>query len=143
MYFISCEKDMASSMPGTELKIYCIKLFVPWSSPKLNISYSDVIFSTSTFGSISYVPFFHTIACKFGIPWMGVGSLVTFWSKQSLKLWAGSVEMMRVFLPPSANRVAKLLLVVVFPTPPLPPTKIHLKDFCSRMFLKLPSQFIT
>lgn len=68
------------------------------------------------------------------MPLMGVGSLVTFWSKQSLRLCAGSVEMMRVFLFCCEMRVAKLLLVVVLPTPPLPPTKIQRRVFWSTMF---------
>jgi len=56
---------------------------------------------------------------------IGVGSFVTFWSKQSLKLCAGSVEIINVFFPDLACKVARLLLVVVLPTPPLPPTKIQ------------------
>lgn len=73
------------------------------------------------------------------MPWMGVGFLVTFWSKQSLRLWAGSVEMMRVLRPRVAMAVARLLLVVVFPTPPFPPTKIQCSELCSTMFFRVPS----
>lgn len=71
------------------------------------------------------------------MPLTGVGSLVTFWSKQSLKLCAGSVDMISV-LRYLESIVARLLLVVVFPTPPFPPTKIQCSVFCCRMFLRLP-----
>ncbi len=50
--------------------------------------------------------------------------------------------MMRVLRPDSAKRVDKLLLVVVLPTPPLPPTKIHLRVFCSKTFFRPPYIFM-
>mmetsp|Transcript_15451 Transcript_15451/g.33299 ORF Transcript_15451/g.33299 Transcript_15451/m.33299 type:complete len:240 (+) Transcript_15451:2045-2764(+) len=56
------------------------------------------------------------------------------------KLCAGSVEMMRIFssdpraTASECRATAKAQLVVVFPTPPLPPTKIHLSDCCSTTF---------
>ena len=40
------------------------------------------------------------MALRLGMPVMGVGSLATFWSKQSERLWAGSVEMMSTCLIP-------------------------------------------
>ena len=83
-----------------------------------------------------------TIAKRLSIPLTGFASLEIFWSKQSLRLWAGSVEMINVFFPFPANVVAKLLLVVVFPTPPLPPTNIHLRVSCYKMFFRLPSNYI-
>ena len=38
------------------------------------------------------------------------------------------VEMMRTLLRTLASCTARLLLVVVLPTPPLPPTKTHFSD---------------
>jgi hypothetical protein len=81
---------------------------------------------------------FLTIAKSWSIPVIGVGFLVTFWSKQSLKLWAGSVEIMIVLRPVRAIAVARLLLVVVLPTPPFPPTKIQCKVFWSIIFWSVP-----
>lgn len=46
--------------------------------------------SGSTVGSIS-------IAHKFSMPLIATGWLPIFWSKQSLKLWAGSVEMIMTY----------------------------------------------
>ena len=43
------------------------------------------------------------------------------------------------FFPFLANNVAKLLEVVVFPTPPFPPTKIHFSYKCSTKFFSVGS----
>lgn len=43
------------------------------------------------------------------------------------------------FFPFFANNVAKELDVVVLPTPPLPPTKIHFNVLLSRIFYKVAS----
>lgn len=75
-----------------------------------------------------------SMAKRLGTPSMAVGSLSTFWSKQSDRLWAGSVEMISTYLPCSARRVAMEEEVVVLPTPPLPPTKIQRRVLSSTRF---------
>ena len=63
-----------------------------------------------------------------------VGVFPNFWPKASERLCAGSVEISRTLGRHWANWVARAQLVVVLPTPPLPPTKIHLREGWSRMF---------
>lgn len=43
------------------------------------------------------------------------------WAKESLKEWAGSVEMTMVGCPWLANFTAREAAQLVFPTPPFPP----------------------
>lgn len=52
-YLINWENDIASSIPGTELKISFNKVCVLWSSEKLNMSYYFINW-ISTFGSIYF-----------------------------------------------------------------------------------------
>uniref|UniRef100_A0A8C3BGI2 Telomerase RNA component interacting RNase n=1 Tax=Cairina moschata TaxID=8855 RepID=A0A8C3BGI2_CAIMO len=54
-------------------------------------------------------------------------------------LCAGSVEMMRTLSRTLESCTARLQLRVVFPTPPLPPTKIHLRLRCSMMLARVGS----
>jgi hypothetical protein len=68
-----------------------------------------------------------TIANRFWNPSTSVGLFVNFCRKASLRLWAGSVEMMSTRSLTAARRMAKEQLHVVFPTPPFPPQKIHFK----------------
>lgn len=60
-------------------------------------------------------------------------SLPNFWLKASLRLCAGSVEMSSTERRTRASWMARLHDVVVFPTPPLPPTNIHRSDRWSRI----------
>jgi hypothetical protein len=62
---------------------------------------------------------------------------VNFWSNASERLWAGSVEMIRTFFLTWERRMERQEEVVVFPTPPLPPTKIHFSSCCSRMLARV------
>ena len=68
-----------------------------------------------------------SMAYKFLNPFTNIGTLLNFWSKASEILWAGSVEIIKTVSRIFANCVATEQEHVVFPTPPLPPTKIHLK----------------
>mmetsp|Transcript_63444 Transcript_63444/g.138154 ORF Transcript_63444/g.138154 Transcript_63444/m.138154 type:complete len:258 (+) Transcript_63444:723-1496(+) len=54
---------------------------------------------------------------------MGTGSPVRLHPRASPSEWAGSVDTTSVLWPDAAQRTAKEAAVVVFPTPPLPPTK--------------------
>ena len=67
-------------------------------------------------------------------PSTSVGTLVNFWRKASLRLWAGSVEMMSTLSRTPASCTAREQEQVVLPTPPLPPTKIHFRLFWSKTF---------
>ena len=62
------------------------------------------------------------------------GCLLNFWRKASLRLWAGSVEMMRTDSRTAASCTARAHEVVVLPTPPLPPQKAHFSVFWSSRF---------
>mmetsp|Transcript_1318 Transcript_1318/g.2722 ORF Transcript_1318/g.2722 Transcript_1318/m.2722 type:complete len:224 (-) Transcript_1318:215-886(-) len=118
--FMSSEKDMASSIPGMlfvnsdiiDDKPPSFSSSTPCSAMVLCIS------SMSLLASIS-------MALRLSKPSIGVGSRPIFWQKASLKLWAGSVETIKTFFRVLANWTPKQQLVVVFPTPPLPPTKTH------------------
>ena len=67
-------------------------------------------------------------------PLTSVGFLLNCCLKASLKLCAGSVEMIRTDCLTFESKVAIVLEQVVLPTPPLPPTKTHRSDFLSKMF---------
>lgn len=58
-----------------------------------------------------------------------VGWLENFWSKASDRLCAGSVEISNTLCLCFVISTARDEEVVVLPTPPFPPTKIHLRDF--------------
>ena len=94
--------------------------------------------STSTEASIS-------MQNKFETPATATGSRPNFWPNASLKLCAGSVLTTSAFAPlPSSSRrlairSARQHEVVVLPTPPFPPTKIHLRERCPTMFTSEPS----
>lgn len=72
-------------------------------------------------------------------PWTKVGDLVKRCWKASLRLWAGSVEMMRTEDRTLARQIARMELHVVFPTPPFPPTNTHFRESWSRMFCTVAS----
>ena len=74
-----------------------------------------------------------SMALRLSKPLTSRASLPNFWLKASDRLCAGSVEMRRTDLRCFASWMAREQDVVVFPTPPLPPTKIHRSDFWSRM----------
>ena len=78
------------------------------------------------FGSIS-------IALRLVKPSTSLASLPNFCEKASERLCAGSVEIRRTDRRTLASWMAREQEVVVFPTPPLPPTKIHRRVFWSRM----------
>ena len=65
-------------------------------------------------------------------PLMRRASLPNFWEKASERLWAGSVLMSRTLRRTLASWMAREHDVVVFPTPPLPPTKIQRRERWSR-----------
>lgn len=75
-----------------------------------------------------------TIAYRLSKPWTRVGDLENCCLKASLKLCAGSVEMISTLSLTLESNVAKVLEQVVLPTPPLPPTKIQRSDFLSNRF---------
>ena len=62
-----------------------------------------------------------------------------FCLKASLRLWASSVEMLRTEGRAVASCTARDELQVVLPTPPLPPTKIHLSFCCSTKLFRFVS----
>src|SRR5450759_3165547 len=66
-----------------------------------------------------------SIAHKLDIPWIGVILWPMACSKTSARFEAGSVVTMRVFLPSSASRTARVHAIEVLPTPPLPEKKIY------------------
>lgn len=68
-----------------------------------------------------------TIAYRLVNPWTRVGVFVNFCLNASLRLCAGSVDMINTLSLCCASCTARLLLQVVLPTPPLPPTQIHFK----------------
>ena len=70
------------------------------------------------------------------------GVLLNFCRKASLRLCAGSVEMIRTLSRTPASCVAKLQEQVVLPTPPLPPTKIHLSVSWSSTFCRVGSRVL-
>jgi len=72
-------------------------------------------------------------------PLTRVGILVKRCWNASLRLWAGSVEMMRTEERTEARRMERIELHVVLPTPPLPPTKTHFRESWSRTFWTVPS----
>lgn len=74
-----------------------------------------------------------SMALRLSKPSTRRASLPNFWLKASLRLWAGSVEMSSTERRTLASWMARLHDVVVLPTPPLPPTKIHRSDRWSRM----------
>ena len=74
-----------------------------------------------------------SIALKFVKPLMRRASLPNFCEKASERLCAGSVEMRRTERRTLASCMAREQEVVVFPTPPLPPTKIQRRVFWSRI----------
>lgn len=88
-------------------------------------------------------------------PITGVGVLPSFWLNASLRLCAGSVETSSTFrrrvwpvLSTNgivANNVASAQDVVVLPTPPFPPTKIHRNEesstCCSVGYIDIESVF--
>lgn len=74
------------------------------------------------------------MAYKLVKPLTKVGVLVNRCWKASLRLWAGSVDMMRTEARTLARRIDNIELQVVLPTPPLPPTKTHFRLSWSRMF---------
>lgn len=96
------------------------------------------------------------MAKRLSYPLTLVGFLVNFWLKASDMLWAGSVLSRRTDWRTFDNNEAKLELNsvekeslvwwtieyrsnlhVVFPTPPLPPTKIHFRVFLSTRLFRL------
>ena len=74
-----------------------------------------------------------SMALRLSNPSTSRASLPNFWLKASLRLWAGSVEMSSTERRTLASWMARLHDVVVLPTPPLPPTKIHRSDRWSRI----------
>lgn len=82
---------------------------------------------------------YHTMAYKLEKPLIRVGDLVNLWWNASLRLCAGSVEMMSTEGRTRARRIDRIELHVVLPTPPFPPTKIHFNESCSNIFCSVPS----
>lgn len=72
-------------------------------------------------------------------PLTRVGNLVNRCWKASLRLWAGSVEMMSTEDRTWASNIPRMELQVVFPTPPFPPTNTHFNVSCSKIFCTEPS----
>lgn len=72
-----------------------------------------------------------SITHKLSNPWTKVASWENYWSNASERLWAGSVDINKVFPLVLDNWIAIEDDVVVFPTPPFPPTKINYKLFFS------------
>lgn len=70
-----------------------------------------------------------TIAYRLEKPSTSAGFFVNFCLKASLRLWAGSVEMISTDFLAAASWTARDDEHVVLPTPPLPPTKIHFRSF--------------
>lgn len=79
------------------------------------------------------------MALRFVNPSTRVGTEVNFCRKASDRLCAGSVEMSSTLSRTWARRTARLQAVVVLPTPPLPPTKTHLRDCWSSTFWRVGS----
>lgn len=79
------------------------------------------------------------MAYKFEKPVTRVGVLVNLCWNASLRLCAGSVEMMSTEGLTRASRMDIIELHVVLPTPPFPPTKTHFSVSCSRIFCTVPS----
>ncbi len=99
---------------------------IPGSSPPPASSTLASSSCTLPLGSIS-------IALRFEKPSIKRASLPNFWLNASLRLCAGSVEMSSTERRTFASWMAREHDVVVFPTPPLPPTKIHRSVRWSRM----------
>mmetsp|Transcript_52153 Transcript_52153/g.124242 ORF Transcript_52153/g.124242 Transcript_52153/m.124242 type:complete len:369 (+) Transcript_52153:489-1595(+) len=59
------------------------------------------------------------------VPSISTGSPASLTARQSPRECAGSVEIISVFSPASASCTPSALLVLVFPTPPLPPTNTN------------------
>ena len=73
------------------------------------------------------------MALRLSIPFTLVASFPNFWSKASLRLCAGSVDISNTLSRCLASWIAREHDVVVLPTPPLPPTNIQRRDFWSRI----------
>ena len=86
------------------------------------------------FGSIS-------MALRFVKPSISLASFPNFCEKASDKLCAGSVEMRSTERRTLASCIAREHDVVVFPTPPLPPTNIHRRVFWSSMVWRVGSSW--
>mmetsp|Transcript_19645 Transcript_19645/g.56317 ORF Transcript_19645/g.56317 Transcript_19645/m.56317 type:complete len:266 (-) Transcript_19645:783-1580(-) len=120
-YFIDCTDCMssanesASSMPGK----------ADSSSGRTRFQPSSVLSRNSAF---SWYDESISMAWRLSNPSMSVGVLVNFCVKASLKLCAGSVDSINTLPLLLASSTAMEHEVVVLPTPPLPPTKIHLYD---------------
>ena len=81
------------------------------------------------------------MALKFVKPFTSLASLPNFCENASERLCAGSVEMRRTDRRTLASWIAREHDVVVFPTPPLPPTNIQRRVFWSRMFWRVGSSW--
>lgn len=68
-----------------------------------------------------------------------MGVLVKRCWKASLRLWAGSVDMISTEDRTRERRIDRIELQVVLPTPPFPPTKSHLRVSWSSMFCTVAS----
>jgi len=88
---------------------------------------SPNISSVSIFGSIS-------IAYKLLKFLTSVGDFVNFWENASLRLCAGSVDIINTESLTLERSTATELEIVVFPTPPFPPTNIHWSPLSLIMF---------
>eukprot|EP00128_Syssomonas_multiformis_P017429 Colp12_sorted_trinity150504_noHs@7695 len=126
--FMTSAKPMASSIPGMASVSSCIIDIASTPPMPLPSRTLGAVSPRSMDGSIS-------MANKLSKPLTLVGSLVNFCVNASLRLCAGSVEISSTLRLTLANWIPKLQLQVVLPTPPFPPTKIHLRVFCSRIFL--------
>lgn len=78
------------------------------------------------------------MAYKLVNPLTSVGAFVKRCWKASLRLWAGSVDMIRTEDLTWERRIPNVELHVVFPTPPFPPTNTHLRVSCSNTFFTVP-----
>lgn len=128
--FMTSANDMASSTPGIDSAMSWNMLLSP--APLLPAC------STSScmlpLGSIS-------MQWRFGIPSTGRASLPNFCPNASDRLCAGSVEIRSTDLRCLASCTASEHDVVVLPTPPLPPQKIHRSDRWSMMFWRVGSSW--
>mmetsp|Transcript_26918 Transcript_26918/g.57667 ORF Transcript_26918/g.57667 Transcript_26918/m.57667 type:complete len:259 (-) Transcript_26918:74-850(-) len=127
--FINSEKDIASSIPGI---LFVSSDIMDERPPSFSSSApcSAIVLCISSISLLASI----SMALRLSNPSIGVGSRPIFWQKASLKLWAGSVDTIRTFFRVLANWTPKQQLVVVLPTPPLPPTKTHWRLFWSMIF---------
>ena len=114
---MNLSKAAISSIPGDELITSSWSENIPSASLycccMANFSlYSSIAIS----GSIS-------IADRFVV--IGVGTCLISLSNESPNEWAGSVEMISVFLSIRAHHNAVAAEMVVFPTPPFPPINMN------------------